>query len=378
MTVPARHRRPEGGQVLAVMAIGLTAMLMMVGLILDGGNAWGQQRGTQNASDSASLAGATVLLQDKAGDTKDNTAVLAAVNQSLAANNTTYEEARYVDIDGTDLGAVPASGAIPAEADGVHVRSTRNFRTYLAGIAGITELNTGADATAVAGKALGVCSAASGCGILPLTFSVNVTDCDGNGNIIIGDPNSFWPIVDLATAKADQGVGTYEAIYPLCKVGPGGVGWLDFGCGGTLKQQIANPCNRAFDIPIWIPTSPGNSNAVENEVNAYAGKVVLIPLFDSTCRTIPASGLTQDCTDPGNGDNRYYHIPKFVAMLLDEAHIQGNNSPECNGPPGQPVGGNGGTSCLKGWFIEYVIQGPVGEYDPVADNGAVLGIQLIQ
>ena len=110
----------------------------------------------------------------------------------------------------------------------------------------------------------------------------------------------------------------------------------------------------------------------------YAGKVVLIPLFDATCRDIPTSGLTQDCTDPGNGNNLYYHIPKFVAMLLDHAYIQGNNRPDCNGPPGIPIGGNGGTSCLKGWFVEYIIQGPVGEFDPNADNAQVLSIQLIQ
>ena len=108
----------------------------------------------------------------------------------------------------------------------------------------------------------------------------------------------------LAFETNDAAVGWIPRswfVNDLCKVGPGGVAWLDFGCGGNLNQQIANPCNKAFDIPIWIPTSPGNPNAVENEVNAYAGKVVLIPLFDSTCRTIPASGLTQNCTDPGNG-----------------------------------------------------------------------------
>jgi hypothetical protein len=150
------------------------------------------------------------------------------------------------------------------------------------------------------------------------------------------------------------------------------------GCGGNLANQITSPCNKAFDIPTWIHTSPGNPNSVESEMNTYAGKVVLIPLFDATCRDIPASGLTQDCTDPGNGNNLYYHIPKFVAMLLDRAYIQGNNRPDCNGAPGTPIGGNGGTSCLKGWFVEYVIQGPVGEFDPDDDNGAVLSIQLIR
>ncbi len=52
-----------------------------------------------------------------------------------------------------------------------------------------------------------------------MTFSVNISDCAGNGNIVIG--TGPWPLVDLATAQADKGVGNYEAIVPLCKVGPG-------------------------------------------------------------------------------------------------------------------------------------------------------------
>ena len=184
----------------------------------------------------------------------------------------------------------------------------------------------------------------------PVTFSVNVSDCAGNGNIQIG--TDLWPLVTLEQARADVGVGALEAIYPLCKVGPGGVGWLDMGCGGQLSDQILNPCNKAFDLPTWIHTSTGNPNSVESEMNTYIGKVILIPLFDSTCKTIPASGLPADCTDPGNGNNLYYHIPKFVSMLLDRAYIQGNNRPDCNGAPGTPG---------RGQWRHFVPQGLVHE-----------------
>lgn len=377
-----RHRSRTRGQVLAIMAVGITAMLLMAALIIDGGNAWAQQRGNQNASDSAALAGASVLLRNMASEGgQTNADVLDAVEAAFDANDTAFGSARYVDFGRNDLGPVPDDGnAIPLGAGapvGVAVTGTRTFDTYLAQLAGVETMGTNAAATAIAGTADGVCEAAQGCGVLPVTFSVNVTDCAGNGNVQIGE--DLWPIVDLVTARADMGVGAYEAIFPLCKVGPGGVGWLDFGCpGNTLGEQITTPCNRAFDIPTWIHTSPGNPNSVEAEMNTHAGKVVLIPLFDATCREIPASGLTQDCTDPGNGDNLYYHIPKFVAMLLDRAYIQGNNEPACNSAPGIPVGGNGGTSCMKGWFVEYVTQGPVGEFDPSEDNGAVLSIQLIK
>ena len=73
----------------------------------------------------------------------------------------------------------------------------------------------------------------------------------------------------------------------------------------------------------------------------------------------------------------HYHIPKFAAFLLDRAYIQGNNGPACNSAPGitvtPPAGGNGGTPRLKGWFIRYVEQEPVGEYDPTQDAGAMSG-----
>jgi hypothetical protein len=363
------------------MAIGITAMLLMSALIIDGGNAWAQQRGNQNAADSASLAGSSVILRNMAdGGGQTNADVLAAVQAAFDSNDTTYESAHYIDFARNDLGQIPNDGgAIPMGAGapvGVIAQGTRTFGTYLAQLANVNTLGTTAAATSIAGTAEGVCSADAGCGVLPVTFSVNVTDCAGNGNIQIGQ--DLWPLVDLETARADMGVGTYEFIYPLCKVGPGGVGWLDMGCGGSFASQITTPCNGAFDIPTWMHTNTGNMNSVEAALNTYAGKVVLIPLFDATCRDVPASGLTQDCTDPGNGNNLYYHIPKFVAMLLDHAYVLGNNGPACNSAPGTPVGGNGGLSCLKGWFVEYVIQGPVGEFDPSEDNGAVLSIQLIR
>ena len=58
------------------------------------------------------------------------------------------------------------------------------------------------------------------------------------------------------------------SIVPLCKNGPGGVGWLDMGCGGD-HQAIRSPtrATAAFDIPTWLHTSPGNVNNVESDVN---------------------------------------------------------------------------------------------------------------
>ena len=49
---------------------------------------------------------------------------------------------------------------------------------------------------------------------------------------------------------------------------------------------------------------------------------------------------------------------------LDWAYLQGDNNLVCNSDPGTPhIGGNGGTSCFKGWFIRYIMQGRVGGWD---------------
>lgn len=381
MTRSIRHGRSrERGQVLALVALALVAMLAVTALVIDGGNAFAQQRGTQNAADAASLAGATVMVQNIAGVTKLDSDVYAAITAKMNENKATFDSANYVDWNFAVLSPVTNTGAaIPAAAAGVAVHGSRAFSTYMAGIAGLNSLATGADATAVAGTLKGICAADVGCALVPVTFSVNISDCTGNGNIVIG--STIWPLVGIDTAKADKGVGAYEAIVPLCKVGPGGVGWLDICPSGNLSQQITTGCNVSFDIPTWIHTNPGNPNNVEGEMNTYIDKVILLPLFDGTCRSIPASGLLPDCTNPGNGNNLYFHIPKFTAFLLDRAYIQGNNGPACNSAPGitvtPPAGGNGGTSCLKGWFVRYITQGPVGAFDPTQDSAAALGVQLI-
>ncbi len=106
-------------------------------------------------------------------------------------------------------------------------------------------------------------------------------------------------------------------------------------------------------------------------------------MFDSTCRDVPSTGSPADCTDPGNGNNIWYHIPQFAAFLLDDAHIQGDNGPVCDSAPGLPLGGgNGATDCIDGWFVSIISVGPVGPVRGCAGPGAcpelMLGTQLVR
>jgi hypothetical protein len=384
MNTGRRTRRDgEKGQALAIIAIMMTVLLAVGAMVVDGGNGMAQQRGTQNGADAAALAGAVVIAEKMGGQTVTDSDVSSAVSTAFVQNATDNSASYYVDYNNNVVGTVGRGGSIPSDAGGVQTGGARTFDTFLAGIMGMNTWTATAQATAMAGALRSVCSADDGCSVMPVTFSIPITTCDGsNRPLRIGVD---WPLVGLDIARADT-TGRYESIVPLCKNGPGGVGWLDMGCG-TLRDSITTPCNSSFDIPTWLHTESGNVNNVESAVNAYSGNVILIPMFDATCRDVPNSGLPADCTDPGNGDNLYYHIPRFAQFLLDRAYIQGGNAASCNSTPGSPlVGGNGGTSCFKGWFVRYIRQGKVGNFQSCSEAGGttdclhepILGVQLVK
>lgn len=380
-----RSGRSEAGQALVLVVIGLGVVLAGTAMVVDGGNGMAQQRQTQNATDAAALAGALTIAQDMGGENKVDGDVRLAMEAAFADNSTSMGTAQYLDFERNVVGTVGRGGSIPSDAAGVEVAGSRTFSTFLAGLIGLGSLTSGANATAMAGSLRSVCAAADGCGVVPVTFSIPITTCDGtNRPLRIGVE---WPLVSLDVAVNDTS-GQYESIVPLCTTGPGGVGWLDMGCGGNLQDEIENACNGPYDIPVWLHTATGDVNSVESAFASYEDnprKLMLLPMFDATCRNIPSTGLPADCTDPGNGNNLYYHIPRFTRFLLDEAFIQGNNHPECNQAPGKPfVGGSGATSCFKGWFVEYIMQGKVGKWQEcdasVADEciEPIIGVQLVR
>jgi hypothetical protein len=167
---------------------------------------------------------------------------------------------------------------------------------------------------------------------------------------------------------------------PLCKLDSGAVGWLDFTANSNLADEVVNGNSEPLVLPTWYQTQPGNPNSVEDEINDnYAGSVVLIPLFDQTCRSKPGGSSIADCppedvgVDNSGGNNTWYHIPAFVGFLLNRAYIQD----KC---PSSVAGTKGGfTSCLTGWFVRYIdAEGPV-ELEPGSNaNSRALGVQLIK
>ena len=124
------------------------------------------------------------------------------------------------------------AGPIPTGAEGVRATGSRTVSTTFSRIFGFDQIPATAEATVVAGPLSGECVADDdGCVLLPVTFPVQVSQCDSSGNLIQGpwigapppgaDPgDEYWPIVgaeSLPGGTFANGDTSKMAILPLCK-----------------------------------------------------------------------------------------------------------------------------------------------------------------
>ncbi len=423
------RRRRDGatGQALPILVGGMVAILALTALVIDGGNVWAQQRATQNGADAAAKAGAMILARrladpsQLASDHAWDVAVEGSIQAMATANDFTLVAAYYTDICGIPLtssgtaalnadhtvnlaAAAQVGSGIPSTAAtnpdcpnftvgppaGVLVVSRKTVRSYVAGVVGITQFQPTAQSTAVSGYLTGFCDSTQGqaCSLLPIAIPVNIVTCDGQNNPL--NQGTPWDTNTL-----------YKI--PLCKNGPGNVGWLDWSppSGGTqeIVQEILHPDNPPIVLPSWnyvAATGNVNASAVENAVNTYDGQVVLVPQFDLTCNPGPGGAPVNTQPDVstkpdygcphadigGNGQNEWYHIPSFAALELCTpgfgycgglrgAYINGNNKAECDT-------GNGATSCLVGRFVSFVTEGTVSAIPAGGSGTKLVGVQMIR
>jgi hypothetical protein len=383
-------RNAPRGQVLVMTGVAMIALIGMVAVIIDGGHAWSQQRDSQNGSDATSEAGAVVLMASlSAGTAPLDTDVLDRVTAAALANGVDLDGAYYTDIAGTMLkpdgsnaaneseaakvgdGAVPPCGSCAGNtAAGVRAVTSKSFATFFAQVIGFPTLRTETTATAVSGYVNNPCQTVDGCPLVPVTFPVTKVVCDGQNK---------------ANPSATRYVKYVHYVIPLCQNSPGNVGWLDWvpPYGGTseLAGEIANPVGRSVVLPEWYAVAEtGNVNGqVEDALNLYAGKPIMIPMFDSTCNIDPPGPTVLACPPAnvgGNGNDQWYHFPQVGTFLLDApkgAYIQGNNSAVCDA-----AGGSGATSCLTGMFTDFTAEGEVSATPPSANStSGFFGVQLI-
>jgi hypothetical protein len=375
-----RGRERSRGQIIVIAALAMIAIIAGASLLLEGGNAYAQQRVTQNAADAVANGGATVLAQRLGGAARTDLDVVGAMNALSGANGLDAYTGYYTNVSGQLLntaGAVVTAvgdaarvggGTIAAGAQGVRVGGDRAFGTTLARVIGINQFTASADATAVTG-------ALTGGTFLPVVFPVSMRNCDGTGSLV-SNLDAPWRMSNPGANPGDHPIGQ-EYLVPLCKTGGGSFMFLDLDPSKSCYQEVLNPSSIQFnDFPVDVATDTGAdcqtkvANAIDD--GHLQGKVILIPICDAECSTEHGSGGT-------------YHIIRITAFYLDYISYSNNpNNSDCKRIQSPTYGtslvnivdGNGSSACIAGWFVRYITSGPVGSGSIL--NGEAIGIQLIR
>jgi Putative Flp pilus-assembly TadE/G-like len=375
-----RAHRNQRGQTLVIVALGMVALIAMVGVVIDVGIQWGVNRDTQNGSDATAHAGTVVIMNYLAGDTTlTDGDVKNRVDAMALETGIQLKSAEYVaylpDANGVlqpvSLGIdVGSGGGIPATAQGVAVVASQTHETFLARVVGITELSATTDAIAVTGPVPTPCQEGQPCPLLPVTFPNTVVTCDGQNKALITEEG--W---DLDS----------ELIVPLCGHFAGGVGWIDWtppaGGDSELAGEICSP-DTSVTLPDWFfvtATGNTNSNPVQTCFENWLDQPILIPLFDDVCKIDPGetNGVDNDCPEGEvpTGQQSWYHFPTYASFYLTGVYIQGNHANVCDT-------GNGATSCFTGHFVDTSGTGTVGQYVPPDPNNPPISeffaVQLIR
>jgi len=380
-----RSRGQEAGQIIVIAALAMVAIIGGVALVLEAGNAYANQRITQNASDAVAHAGAAVLAQRLGGTAKDDGDVAAAMQELADANGLTSHTGWYTDVKGAYIASTGLPATSPGEwiqvgslaldmpppprAQGVRVTGAKDVGTTFGRVIGISTIGVSADATAVMGRLTGGT-------FLPLVLPVSPSECSNSGFLQpFDDPNkpAMWFMSNPGTSHPD---GT-EYVVPLCKTGGGSFMFLDLDPDLDCGEEVARPPSIQFDtFPVDIATDTGADcqNKVADAIDAAGlqGKVVLVPVCDNDCIT-------------GSGNNARYHVVRIAAFYLDYMSLSNpvhnspcalSNSPTYGTPLVPFVSGNSSDGCLVGWFVRYITSGPVGSLDIY--NGEAIGVQLIR
>ena len=347
----------EDGQILLLFALVATAILLIVGLVIDGGYALTQRRDAQNAADFAALAGARIVATKISGDTTNGTdanavAAIQTVAQANGGKPVTLgapDGPIYVNSVGTQTGWV-GGGIIPSGTVGVRVGTTVSWRPFFMGIIGINNVDASATATARGGYAAG----GPGGNVFPAGIAQANFDgrspCSGTESGLVGGN----PCDTMHMTPGNLNV-------------PGGFGWLKFGCDGYGLGQVApannggcdpnkpflqteiGPPARSFGCctevgqpgsPDKIGSLPGNKASADCDYYIDNKIVVTVPVWD---------------TAGGTGNNAWYHIVGFTGFQITNC--------------------NGGKDIEGVWRVPF-FTGPTTSTPGFA--GAALAVQLIK
>ena len=320
-----RQSRGEHGQILVIVAGGMTALLIFVGLVIDGGNAFLNRRAAQNTSDLSALAGTRLISAGYArrsdstfdectytGDTNPTSnhcsqaEIFRAIKASVEANDCSLTgaipcswQAYFVgintastgggdcdhdrdgwceDSDGHDGhgddghrgfgGGIATAGMTGNGSDLITAAATQNVTTVV-DLAQVVETSSRIPAGTLGVRVL--------VQRLPGTFLARLAgvqrwnvNTDGTAITETSDKVPAGTLLPIAVRWDPNDPFQPGNIYQLTDGGndtnsaPGQFSWLSWSgstSASTLKASVCTPNNTALSLPDTIDGTPGASNA---------------------------------------------------------------------------------------------------------------------
>ena len=356
LQAPSARRR---GAIVPFMALMLVAIMGFVALAVDLGYIAMVHAQLQNAADSASLAGASQLLDKSvlSGSPNQDTAKNNARTQAQSFSHKNYGGGVALTLDantGNDAGGDIVCGYLANPSDHtqaltftqfpnavkvrVHRDGTRNGALSLFFANALGQSNEGMQAKATAVYEGGItgfkihASGSSTCKLLPYALDINIW----NSQIVNGGGSDDFTRNSTTGVVSSGGDGIPECkLFPLTNGGggggiqPGNFGTINIGASNNstaaLSRQILNGPN-ADDLSYYNngvlqldPTTntlnvngdTGISAGAKDELASIIGQPRVIPLYSSVT---------------GNGNNANYTIVGFAGIVITEVVLTGSLS----------------------------------------------------
>lgn len=300
-------RDRQRGQVIVIFTLALVAMIAMVGLVIDGGAAFAQRRGQQNAADLAALAGADALYNGRT----DAEAVTVA--QAAAASN----------------GAAGMNVNVSVNSGIVKVDVTAPHRNYFAAVVGQPTWQIATTATALAG----IPNTASGAA--PVIMPIDDFNADGSPKAEYMAANCapagcLWDNCQPCDAPDSATSWAWTLYGPNANTSDVAAYLEAFGsCGGTA---VADVTVDEGEHPDWGQANQGNHNgAISQAGSCIVGLDVPVPIVG------PPVPPATTCDGSSDTDGCFMGWAIFHVAAIEK---------------------DGNASDWRGWFLPLDVQYP--------------------
>ncbi len=244
----------ERGQIFVLVALGLIAMIAMVGLVLDGGSAFAQRRAQQNGADLAAIAGANAYMNTPGG----------VGTKTVAATDAAQASATQNDLqNGTASTVVGVTVTLLSSGAQVKVDISKPHQNNFARVVGMNSWDVSVTATAISG------SIDTAVGAAPWLMSIDAFNASGTPKYTVSNPQDF---------------GEQNGDYPVSALD---ISWTDFnGSNNVNTAEVSgiidgsNVVTSTIGFEQYIGQSnQGNHTALFGDVDGLLrGKTVPIPV----------------------------------------------------------------------------------------------------